>query len=264
VTNNLAGWERQLRSLTETGFFIDAVRTMKGWIDATMLRDSDKKKTGFLALQIMADLHMVYRDRPWGDPTEAIYVYKGYGGDQGLSLFKCKEEYDVPEETANLKKQIKYKECKYDTYQGAVKEMFQFLNDGAACSENLLTMIGCQRIETNDHGKEVVDKYTGQPLDAFYVEHAIGCKIFMVVSRAKGGRSVNAPDPWRAHLHPAPEEGLFPDRFKEIAQDALACFEGLGENKIAVLGELPKIAWLKSEHDEYEKKEREQNSVACS
>ena len=211
--------------------FLLAVTEVRAHIDKLCTNRKDCTKTGFLALQIMADQHSVCRGQPWGDPCDAIFVCKGCGGDQGLSIWKpTKQKFQeldhlvalnarqkkLEDLLKDLELDVKCHKTSHMLHKQATDEILESLKFD--CSEDQLAMIMMKRTEDGT----VVDKFTGKEIDGFFVEHSPGCKMHKVLHRARGGSSLNVPKPARVHAHPTPTAGLHPASHDEIADSAVA------------------------------------------
>ena len=225
---------------------------LKDQIDRGVKQD-ERSKTGFIALQVMADQDIVYSGTPWGDPDHAVFVFKGYGGDQGLSVWREEGSDEVPEEVrqAQAKKLVVYKKSTWQQFVNAKRDMFEFMENEELCNDWELDMIGVKRkfMKAGDTKPVLVDKLTEKPLNAFFVEHFCGCKIFLAISRARGGRASNAPNPFRRHCYPTVSPGLCCNGVYRVMEEAFRAFRRYGFG----LPDLCKLFWLQAEFQEEEK-----------
>ena len=82
---------RRLLSMTQQEdkrhTFFNAVMEIKKVCGQPLRTEKERNRIGFPALQVMLDLDLIVKGRQWGDMTTAVYFFKGYGGNQGISVF---------------------------------------------------------------------------------------------------------------------------------------------------------------------------------
>ena len=240
-----------------------AMDAVKDAIDSPLTVAGDKEKTAFPAMTVMADLSTVFEGQPWGDETEAVHFFKGHGGDQGINLFrfsdkeeeKAANEHGHKERVKHFKrKHRKCKKCGFGRCLLCIKKFREFLDE--ECSSEMLESFGLEK-ETIDGVLTVVDKMTKKPMGPFQVEHSLGCKLCIVISRSKLGRSLNAPKPIRNHVHPTATPHLFPANLKRVAQQSVdAFFKAWEANNIPDLDDVFVLTPEKIHLEEEEKKRK--------
>ena len=73
--------------------FEDAVSLVRRHVDNVLKTMEERIHCRFPCFQVMADLDFIVEGKPFGDTTFAVWLYKGYGSDQGLSVFLRDSNY---------------------------------------------------------------------------------------------------------------------------------------------------------------------------
>ena len=239
--------------------FEDAVLCIKRRLGSVLNGQEEKNNIAFPCLQIMLDLDNIMMDKPWGDQTYAVYLFKGYGGDQGLSVMSAgsdpepnvrrrrrmtkemilAEENEINEILTNMVgdpigldaqrkgtyRNAKNKQTSFLHFLRSLKDFKKRLEEDL--SDKALTMLGWSKEpivneEGQAVGSTVISLYNGRPIRACDVEHGPGCTNYSQISRARGTRSSNAPNPHRSHCHPCPAEGVLSNHVMNLFNKIVA------------------------------------------
>ena len=90
--------------------FEHAVDMVKEHLDNGIRTAKEKSSSRFPCLQVMLDVDFVVEGKPFGDNTFAVWLYKGYGSDQGFSVY-CRE-YKVEDDVDFLMYKVAEKKKK--------------------------------------------------------------------------------------------------------------------------------------------------------
>ena len=220
---------------------LQVIVALKKRLDGGLQEAKDRQKTGFLALQIMEDQMLIYKNKPWGDETDAVYIFKGYGGDQGISAWEVpakepgptasQEEQEwwqlaqlsEPEYLQDYSIYKKHKQSSYGQYRCALA---QYLHHLKQVPDDILIMQFLKRVTINDESI-VVNVFNEKPVGAILFEH-VNCKEAILVLRCHGTTATNVPSPYSVKSYPCLVEGVIPKCMMEVFEQIVHVYFSRG------------------------------------